>query len=154
MTTINLRPEASSRRTHGVLLTSETRHRVTGDGVHNRSHDHQVDVWQNALTFADGRERCYVDPSGNETARTYSFLLSARPTMIARHRLGDEVETGDPLETGGLVRLAIAGFGIGWFQIMAQPLRDPILVPVDISTSASRQFYIDSGEYLERDLND
>lgn len=156
MTTIDLRREGDYRRdTYGVLLTSKTRHRVTGRGVHNPHHDHTLDVWENKMRDDyEGQAEAYKDPRGGTTERRYSFLLSPHANVISARPLPEETTLGDPIEMGGVVQVSIEGFGIGWFQVMAKPLQNPHLIPVDIATSASRQFYIDSGEYLERDLND
>ena len=152
MTTIDLTAASDYQREHyGVLLESVTQHSVTGKGVHNRSHPHTVDVWANRLEFADGRAECYLDPRGRATEAPYSFLLKAQAVVISINKI-DRPAQGDTLAIGDIVRLTVHGFSIGWFQIMALPLHDPHLVPVDVSTSASRQHYIDTGEYLERDL--
>lgn len=154
MTSIDLRRESDYRReSYGVLLTSRTRHRVTGRGVHNPHHDHVVDVWENKMRDDyEGQAEAYKDPRGGFTERPYSFLLSPQASVIALNPIDDGLTQGDDLELGGIVRLTIEGFPIGWFQIMTERLQNPHLVPVDVETSASRQFYIDSGEYLERSL--
>jgi len=154
MTTIDLKPASDYRREqYGVLLESVTRHNVTSRGVHNPSHQHRVDVWQNKMRDDyEGQAEAYRDPRSGFTSSPYSFLLTAQASVISAHRVGEPDPEGEVLELGGIVRLTIHGFSIGWFQILNRPLHDPHLVPVDISTSASRQYYIDSGEYLERDL--
>lgn len=152
MTTIDLTRAAEHRREHyGVLLSSRTVHIM--EGVHNSGYRHQLDVWENRIEFADGREKCYLDPMGRATASRYSFLLAAQASVISLVQLAGP-EQGENLTVGDVVNLTIEGFSIGWFQIMARPLHDPHLIPVDISTSASRQHYIDTGEYLEREIDD
>lgn len=156
MTNIDLRRESDYRRdTYGVLLTSKTRHRVTGRGVHNPHHDHTLDVWENKMRddYA-GQAEAYKDPRGGFTEARYSFLLSPHANVIALNPIDDGLEQGDDIALRDIVQVTIEGFSIGWFQVFAKPLQNPHLVPVDISTSASRQFFIDSGEYLERDLAD
>lgn len=152
--TIDLHHAGDSRRdNYGILLTSDTRHRVTGHGVHNPDHDHVVYVWENKIRDDyEGQAAAYRDPRGGFTERPYSFLLRPRANVIALNPIDDGLRQGPDLWLGGIVRLTIEGFPIGWFQVMAEPLHDPHLVPVDIETSASRQFYLDSGEYLERSL--
>lgn len=154
MTTIDLRPASDYRRKHyGVLLESTTEHDVTGRGVHNRHHPHVVDVWQNKQRpDYSGQAEAYSDPRGGTTDQPYTFLLKARAVVIALNGPGPEQEPGETLALGDVVRLTVHGFSLGWFQIMNRPLHDPHLVPIDISTSASRQHYIDTGEYLDRDL--
>lgn len=155
MTTIDLTREQDYRRdNYGVLLTSKSRYDVVGKGVHNPHHRHSIDVWENQMRDDyEGQAEAYKDPMGRPTVDRYSFLLSPHASVIS-DRPTDRAPDGGAIEMGGLVQLKIEGFGIGWFQVMHRPSHDPHLVPVDIATSASRQFYIDSGEYLERDLND
>lgn len=152
MTDIDLKAASDYRRSnYGVLLESTTQHSVVGRGVHNRHHPHRLDVWANKADIVEGKP-CFIDPRNRPTEQPYSFLLSAQAVVISARRIGDEVEEGPDLAIGEVVRVTVHGLSLGWFQIRAQQLRDPILEPVDISTSASRQHYIDTGEYLERDL--
>lgn len=154
MTIIDLRRESDYRRdSYGILLTSKTRHRIPG--AYNANHDHTLDVWENKVRDDyEGQAEVYKDPRGGFTERRYSFLLAPHANVIALHPLAEDTALGDDLELGGVVQVTIEGFSIGWFQVMAKRFHNPVLIPVDISTSASRQHYIDSGEYLERDIED
>ena len=154
MTTIDLTRAAEHRREHyGILLTGRTEHRFVGPGIHNPHHRHQLDVWENRPEFADGRAECYLDPKGKPTANRYSFLFSAQASVISATPVAVP-DVGEDLSLGEPVQLTIEGFSIGWFQIKAERYHDPHLVPVDVSTSASRQYYIDTGDYLEREIDD
>ena len=145
--TIDLRREGDYRRdNYGVLLTSKTRHRVTGRGVHKPHHDHTLDVWENKMRDDyEGQAEAYKDPRGGFTEHRYSFLLSPHANVIALNPIDDGLTEGETITLGEIVQVSIEGFGIGWFQVFARPLHDPHLVPVDIATSARRQHYIDSG---------
>ena len=154
MTTIDLRREGDYRReTYGVLLTSKTRHRIPGS--YNANHDHVLDVWENKVRDDyEGQADTYKDPRGGFTHRRYSFLLAPGANVIALNPLPEDTTRGDDIELNGVVQVTIEGFSIGWFQVMGKRFNNPFLIPVDISTSASRQYYIDTGEYLERDIED
>lgn len=143
---INLIPTDAYRRdTYGVILESESRHTVTGRGVHNPGYDHRIDVWENRPA-RDGSGGL-VDPHGKRTEDTYSYLLKACATVITARR---EVRPpqGPTLKIGDVVRLKISGYSIGEYQIRAKMLHDPHLTLVDTASSASRQHFIDTGEYL------
>lgn len=156
MTTIDLRRESDYQRdNYGILLTSKTSHRVTGRGVHNPHHDHVLKVWENKMRDDyEGQAEAYKDPRGDFTERRYSFLLSPQANVISARPIATGFEPGGSITLGEIIQVSIEGFGIGWFQVFAGRLQNPHLVPVDIATSASSQCYIDTGEYLERDLND
>lgn len=135
-TTINLQPASPYRgETYGVLLESETQHDVTGPGVHNRHHPHRLDVWEHRRRYNDGDEVLWVDPHGNPTKARYSYLLSARPVVIAARPV-DRTPEGPALAIGDVVTLAIHGYELGQFRVTARPLADPVLVPL---TEAERE---------------
>lgn len=157
MTDIDLTRESDDRRdSYGVLLTSKEVFSVVGSGVHNPHHDHSVDVWENKIRpDYEGQELAYVDPRGKHTSTSHSFLMAPLPSVIAlqadptaRRRASEALSLGD------IVRLTVEGFPIGWFQVRARPLDNPYLVPVDIATNASQNYFVETGEYLERDLTD
>lgn len=128
---INLRPDADDRRdSYGVLLVSEQVHRVTGRGVHNPHHNHEIQVWENRPSKARGADPdVKVTPYGDPTEEDYTFTTSAQATVISAHRLGNERTEGDTLAIGDVLELAVNGYVLGRFVLTAKSLHDPILVP-------------------------
>jgi hypothetical protein len=157
MTEIDLTRESDDRRdSYGILLTSKEVFTMVGSGIHNPHHDHSLDVWENKIRpDYEGQELAYVDPRGKHTDASHSFLFSALATVISNERGARTRRRADrAYSPGDILRLTIEGFPIGWFQVRARPLDNPYLVPVDVATSASRQFFVETGDYLERSLTD
>lgn len=131
--TIDLGPEASSRReAYGVLLTSETRHTVTsgaGKRVHNPHHPHRLDVWENREHSIGSKTAGYLDPSNRPTSERYSYLLSPLAVVIsASHQ--SRVPEGPTIAIGDRVELKVHGYSLGLFRVDARPLHDPHLTPI------------------------
>jgi len=146
--TINLVPgEAYYRDAYGIILTSETEHVFAGRGVHNNGLNHVLQVWDNAARPSQDGSGLLVDPTGKSTAERYSFLWSAQASVISSTPQA-RAPRGESLTLGDLVVLQISGFEIGTFQCRAQSLHNPHLVKVDTVSSASRQHYIETGEYI------
>ena len=146
--TVNLVPgEPYYRDAYGIILKSETEHVFAGRGVHNNGLDHVLQVWDNTVRPAKDGSGQMTDPSGFRTTERYSFLWSAQATVIALHPQA-RAPRGESLTLGDLVVLQISGYEIGEFQCRAHSLHNPHLVRVDTASSASRQHYIDTGEYL------
>lgn len=129
--TINLGPEASSRReAYGVLLTSETRHTVTsgaGKRVHNPHHPHRLDVWENRVEVPGSG--VFTDPSNRPTSERYSYLLSPLAVVISASHQSRAPE-GPTIAIGDRVELKVHGYSLGLFRVDARPLHDPHLTPI------------------------
>jgi hypothetical protein len=146
--TVNLVPgEAYYRDAYGIVLKSETEHVFAGRGIHNNGLGHVLQVWDNSVRPSQDGSGQLVDPSGNATSERYSYLWSAQASVIALHPQARDPR-GESLTLGDLVVLQISGYEIGEFQCRARSLHNPHMVKVDTSSSASRQHYIDTGEYL------
>lgn len=124
--TIAVTAANETKASYGILFVSETQHRMTGKGLHNRSFDHIVQVWENRQTAAFP-EGTLADPWGNATTETHTFAMKAQATVLTAHREEPRFAYGDTLAVGDTVTLTIAGLPIGEFQIVARPLRDPML---------------------------
>jgi len=135
------------RDSYGIVLVSETQHTFAGRGVHNQGLRHVLQVWDNTVRPAKDGSGLLIGPRGENTSDRYSFRWSPQMTIIALqpHPQGTQ---GPALTLGDLVTLRILGFEIGTFQCRAKPFDNPHMVKVDTSSSASRQHYIDTGEYL------
>jgi hypothetical protein len=93
---------------------------VCGKGVHNRSFNHRVDVWEN---------KGGMDPNGRPTTDSHTVILNAVASVISATP-GEALNHGVDLGIGDEVALTIAGLPIGTFVITAQPLADPYLVRI------------------------
>jgi len=146
--TVNLVAETSTyyRDQYGILLVSETEHVFSGPGIHNQGTPHVLQVWDNTARPAKGLGKL-VSPTGDLTSERYSFLWSPQVTIIAIQPQESRPRR-ESLTLGDLVVLEILGFEIGEFQVRARSLHNPHMVKVDTSSSASRQHYIDTGEYI------
>lgn len=146
---IDLIEADANRQSYGILMVSATDHDFTGRGIHNRHHTHTLQVWQNkANPGAEGGARCFMSPHGTPTSDRYSFEWSPNATVIALRQIGPRPTIGEALQLGDVVDLRVHGYSLGTFQCRARPLHNPHMVKVDTSSSASRQHYIDTGEYL------
>jgi hypothetical protein len=129
-TRIDLKPADDYRRdNYGVLLESETLHTMSGRGVHNRSFNHEIQVWENRpskVTVADPDQ--LVTPHGQPTEERYHFQTKAVPTVLTAWK-EERQEQGPGLAVGDQVELYVQGFSIGTFTVTAGVLRDPILLP-------------------------
>lgn len=146
--TVDLVEADANRKSYGILMVSATDHDFTGRGIHNRHHTHTLQVWENRLEFADGRAACYLDPQGLPSEERYSFLWSPNATVIALRQVGPVRTIGQSLALGDVVTLKVHGYDLGDFQCRARSLHNPHMVKVDTAGSASRQHYIDTGDYL------
>lgn len=111
---------------YGILFVSETKHAMTGKGLHNRSFDHIVQVWENRETAALPAGTL-SDPWGNATTETHTFAMKAQATVLTAHRETPRFAYGDTIAVGDTVTLTIAGLLVGTFAVVARPLRDPVL---------------------------
>lgn len=125
--TINLVPAREyDALSYGIVLRSETEHRMEGRGIHNRGSRHVLQVWMN-------RERDGVrqDPLGRPTSEPLSYLWSPQASVITAHPgLRDSTPQGRSLELGDTVVLEIGGKVFGRFTVEAKPLHNPHLVPL------------------------
>lgn len=146
--TIHLQPADANSRSYGILMESTTRHAFGGRGIHNPSFDHRLDVWVNRRRddYA-GQAEAFRDPQGRMTAEPYSYLWKPEAVVIGLNP-APRPERGLGLALGDVVTLLIHGYSLGDFQIRARRTYDPHMVPVDTSSSASRQHYIETGDYL------
>lgn len=131
-TRIDLKPDTDYRRdNYGVLLVSETLHTMSGRGVHNRSFNHEIEVWENRPAKWNGADPDQlVTPHGEPTEERYTFLTKAVPTVITAWP-EERQEQGPGLAVGDQVELYVHGLSIGTFTVTAGVLRDPILLKAD-----------------------
>jgi hypothetical protein len=148
---INLVPEDKYRReTYGIPLVSETQHDFAGRGIHNRHHRHSLDVWDNIVRPDPNGSGQMIDPHGQVTSERYSYSFSPHANVISAHR-GAQPVMGSELRLGDVVILQVHGYEIGLFQVRARALHNPHLVRIDEASSASRQHFIETGDYLTPD---
>lgn len=124
MVTINMISAPMNRQHYGIRLVSETEHKVTGRGVHNPSHMHTVEVWENG---AWGNPD--TDPRGLPFTEPYTYLMSPQSITIST-MVTEPVAEGETLALGQVVELQRNGRTLGMFRIDADPLHNPHLTAV------------------------
>jgi hypothetical protein len=119
---------AYDRASYGITHRSTTLHRITGSGVHSRSHNHEIQAWDN--TRRPRSEGKYESPDGKLTTSEISYLTSAVASVIsARPVPGREV--AETLKVGDKVTLRFLDTGNKvTATVTERPLADPDLVPV------------------------
>jgi len=143
------------RASYGILLTSATQHDFTGRGIHNPHHRHTLQVWDNSRRpnrEAEGAAgQAYLDPQHQPTDQRYSFRWSPHANVISLHQVDVLPAVGPTLRLGDVLTLNIHGYVIGEIQCRARSLQNPHGVLVDTASSASRQHFIETGEYIEQE---
>lgn len=146
---IIVEPATGRDRTgYGITHRSVGTVRMTGKGIHNPSHAHTLNVWDNTgrpnlhngqpVRFVgqygktEGGNGAYMCPNGRATDSALSLLFSAEATVISAHRSGFErPATPVTLALGDTVTVADTdGNVIGRFTVAAKPLHNPHLEPV------------------------
>jgi hypothetical protein len=139
------------QNSYGILFISRYVYRITGRGVHNRSHPHRIKVWDNTgrpnadpgrisefLGRAIGPGR-YIGPDGRGTDDEASATTSAESVAITNSGTNTgtvasgQVYADDSLAIGDKVMLVLPGGRMpvsALLTVTASPLSDPILVPV------------------------
>jgi hypothetical protein len=165
------------RERYGITHRSEHVYRVAGKGVHNRSHPHRIQVWDNTvrpnsdpdrLTEFTGRvgPGAYIDPQGKGTDDPITVTTSAESIAITNSGRNTGTEPSGQVyapQTLTIGDYVVLTYPDGWlsqpYVLTARPLGDPGLAPLATAhvkpelrqaVRAARQFSDESSTELER----
>ncbi len=155
---ISLAPGSDyDRERYGITHHSTHVFRVTGKGVHNRSHPHRVQVWDNTLRPNTDPDRlteftgrvgpgAYLDPQGKGTDSPITVTTSAEAVAVTNDgrttgtEASGQVWAPETVAIGDFVALVYPdGTMSDPYRLTARPLGDSGLTPVTVLTPELRR---------------